>query len=113
MGIYALSSPVCHQDMLQLQSPARLPIVHDLAEALGATIVFFFNHFLLNKSGPDLPSYRPLMLEDPMVTKNRLVKVMVDHCLAGEFGGSYFRAAREPECVALGIFLTPRGCAIE
>ena len=38
-----------------------------------------------------------------MVTKNRLVKVMADRCLAGEFGGSYFRAARKPECVALGI----------
>ncbi len=38
-----------------------------------------------------------------MLTKNRLVKVMADRCLAGEFGGSYFRAAREPECVALGI----------
>jgi hypothetical protein len=28
---------------------------------------------------------------------------MADRCFAGEFNGSYHSAAKEPECVALGI----------
>jgi chromosome segregation ATPase len=32
-----------------------------------------------------------------------MVKAMADRCLAGEFNGNYHRAAKEPECVALGI----------
>ena len=53
--------------------------------------------------GPDQLYYRPITLEDPAVTKNRMVKAMADRCLAGEFDGNYYRAAKEPECVALGI----------
>ena len=52
LGIYAKRFPVCHQDMPKLKSPARMPILHDFDKALGAPIVFFFNLFLLNKSGP-------------------------------------------------------------
>ena len=43
------------------------------------------------------------MLEDLVVNKDRLVRVMADRCLSGEFGGSCRLAAKEPECVALGI----------
>ena len=43
------------------------------------------------------------MLEDPIVTKNREVKAIAERCLAEKFGGSCFQAAKEPECVALGI----------
>ena len=53
--------------------------------------------------GPDQLYYRPITLEDPVVAKIRVIKVMADRCLAGEFGRGYFRAAKEPECVALGI----------
>ena len=56
--------------------------------------------------GPDQLYYtasRPITLEDPVVTKNRMVKAMADRCLAREFNGSYHRAAKEPECVSLGI----------
>ena len=53
--------------------------------------------------GPDQLYYRPITLEDPVVAKIRVIKVMADRCLAGEFDGSYYRAAKEPECVALGI----------
>ena len=35
--------------------------------------------------------------------KSRLVRVMAERCLAGDFGGSYYLAAKEPECVELGI----------
>ncbi len=64
----------------------------------------FLNLFIvLKKRGPDQPSFRPITLEDPVVTKKRVVKAMADRCLAGEFDGSYCRAAKEPECVALGI----------
>jgi len=45
---------------------------------------------------------------DPFFEKSRLVRVMVmaERCLAGDFGGSYYLAAKEPECVELGIMQT-------
>ena len=43
------------------------------------------------------------MVVDPFVEKSHVVREMADRCLAGEFGGSSWLAAKEPECVALGI----------
>jgi len=42
-------------------------------------------------------------VEDPIVTKDRLVRDIADRCLAGNFGGIAYRAAKEPECVEFGI----------
>jgi len=46
------------------------------------------------------------MVVDPFFEKSRLVRVMAERCLAGDFGGSYYLAAEEPECVELGIIHT-------
>ena len=47
--------------------------------------------------------FRSKIVVNAFVEKSRLVRVMADRCLAGEFGGSYRLAAKEPECVALCI----------
>ena len=46
------------------------------------------------------------MVVDPFIEKSRLVRVMAERCLAGDFGESYYLAAKEPECVELGIMHT-------
>jgi len=43
------------------------------------------------------------MVVDPIFEKSRLVRAMAERCLAGDFGGSSYLAAKEPECVELGI----------
>ena len=47
-----MRSPIRRQDMLQLQLPARVAILHDFDEALGATDAFLFLFLLLKKRGP-------------------------------------------------------------
>ena len=98
-----MRSPIRRQGMLQLQSPPRVVVLHDFDEALGATEARLFSFFLLKNVGPDLLSCRPLKVEDQIVTKNRLVRDIADRCLAGNFGGIAYRAAKEPECVEFGI----------
>ena len=43
---------ISQRDMLQLQLPARVAILHDFDEALGATKACLFSFFLLKKRGP-------------------------------------------------------------
>ena len=88
---------------LQSRLPARTNVFHDFAEALGAAASFLNLLIVPKKRWPDQPSFRPITLEDPVVKKKRVIQAMADRCLAGEFDGSYCRAAKEPECVAPGI----------
>ena len=74
---------------------------HDIIEVFGAVVPCSLKTILLKGLGPG-DSFRPSILEDPVVKKNLVVRDIADRCLAGEFGGSY-RAAKEPECAALGI----------
>jgi hypothetical protein len=103
LGIYDKRPTYRHQGTLPLQLPARIAVLHDLAEASGSSAAIFLCHFSSKNRGPGPTLFQAINAEDPVVTKNRLVRAIADRCLAGEFGGSYFCVAKEPECVELCI----------